>query len=46
MSLKVHDIPLGIAHAYLIESKEGLVLVDSGLPRYEQKVVHQMRSLA
>jgi len=45
MPLQVHNIPMGMAPAHLIESDAGLVLVDAGLPRYEQRVLRRMRSL-
>lgn len=45
MSLQIHDILIGMATAYLIESDSGLVLVDAGLPRYGQRVVRRMRAL-
>lgn len=45
MSLQVHNIPMGMARAYLIESQAGLVLVDAGLPHREQSVLRRMRAL-
>jgi len=45
MSLQIHNIPLGMATAYLIESASGLVLVDAGLPHYERSVLRRMRAL-
>jgi hydroxyacylglutathione hydrolase len=45
MPLQIHSIPMGMARAYLIENGEGLVLVDAGLPRYEQSVLRRMRAL-
>jgi len=45
MTLQVHKISMGMALAYLIESEAGLVLVDAGLPRYEQRVLRRMRVL-
>ena len=45
MSLRVHDISMRMARAYLIESDAGLVLVDAGLPGYEQSVLRRMRAL-
>jgi len=45
MPLQIHDISMGMATAYLIESDSGLVLVDAGLPRYGQRVVRRMRAL-
>lgn len=45
MSLQVHNIPMGMSRAYLIESDAGLVLVDAGLPRCERSVLRRMRAL-
>jgi len=45
MPLQVHNIPMGIAPARLIESDASLVLVDAGLPRYEHRVLRRMRAL-
>jgi len=45
MSLQVHDIALGMVHAYLIEAEAGLALVDAGFPRYERRVLRRMRAL-
>jgi len=45
MSLQVHNISLGMARAYLVESEAGLALVDAGLPRYERSVLRRMRTL-
>ncbi len=45
MSLQVHTIRARTACAYLIESETGLVLVDTGWPRSEERVLQQMRAL-
>jgi hydroxyacylglutathione hydrolase len=45
MSFKVHNIPMGMGRAYLIESETALVLVDAGLPYHEQKVLRRMQAL-
>jgi len=45
MSLQIHNIPMGMATAYLVVSDSGLVLVDAGLPRYARKVLRRMRAL-
>jgi len=45
MSLQVHNIPMGMSRAYLVESDAGLVLVDAGLPRCERSVLRRMRAL-
>jgi len=45
MLLQVHNIPLGMARAYLIEAEAGLALVDAGLPRYERRVLQRMQTL-
>ncbi len=45
MSLQIHNIPMGMAPAHLIESDAGLVLVDAGLPHYEHRVLRRMRTL-
>jgi glyoxylase-like metal-dependent hydrolase (beta-lactamase superfamily II) len=41
----IHSLTLGMAQAYLIESSEGLVLLDAGSPGHEQKVVKEMEIL-
>jgi glyoxylase-like metal-dependent hydrolase (beta-lactamase superfamily II) len=45
MSLAVHSITTGMSTVHLVESDAGPVLVDAGLPRYEQKVVRRMHAL-
>lgn len=45
MSLQVHNIPMGMSTAYLIESDSGLALVDAGLPHYEHRVLRRMQAL-
>jgi len=36
---------MGISTAYLVENDNGLVLIDAGLPHYEQRVLRRMRAL-
>jgi hydroxyacylglutathione hydrolase len=43
--LRIHSLTLGMAQAYLIESSEGLVLLDAGSPGHEQKVINKMGEL-
>ena len=45
MTARVHSIPVRMARAYLIESEAGLVLVDTGAPHSEQRVLQKMRAL-
>jgi hydroxyacylglutathione hydrolase len=45
VSLQIHSIPMRMACAYLIENDAGLVLVDTGLPRHEHRVLRRMRAL-
>lgn len=45
MSLRIHNLSVRMARAYLIESDGGLVLVDSGAPRSEVLVLRKMREL-
>lgn len=42
MQPTIHSLTLGMAQAYLIESSEGLVLLDAGSPGHEQKVLNKM----
>lgn len=44
-ALRVHQLSLGSANAYLLESDAGVYLVDTGLPGYASKVTHKLRSL-
>ncbi len=43
--LYIYPIPLGLVSAYLIESAEGLFLVDAGLPHWENVVLRRIRAL-
>jgi hydroxyacylglutathione hydrolase len=45
MTLQIHSIPVKMAWAYLIESETGLVLIDTGAPHSEERVLRKMRSL-
>jgi hydroxyacylglutathione hydrolase len=45
MSVQVHNLAMGMARAHLIESQKGLVLVDAGSPRQEQRVLQRMQAL-
>jgi len=42
---RIHSLTLGMAQAYLIESSEGLVLLDAGSPGHELKVINMMEVL-
>jgi glyoxylase-like metal-dependent hydrolase (beta-lactamase superfamily II) len=43
--LHVHSLRLGLGRAYLLEFPGGMILVDSGSPVQEGKVVHALRRL-
>jgi hydroxyacylglutathione hydrolase len=45
MSLQVHMIRAWLVCAYLIECETGLVLVDTGFPGNDQRVLRKMRTL-
>ena len=45
MKLQIHNISMGMVQAYLIESQTGLLLIDAGLPGYEQRVLRIMEAL-
>ncbi len=45
MSIHIHPIPMGMGIAYLIESAAGLLLVDAGLPHWEQAVLRRIHAL-
>ncbi len=45
LSLQVHNVPMGMACAYLIESGAGLVLVDAGSSGHEPGVLRRIRAL-
>lgn len=42
LSVQIHRIALGPINSFLIESAEGLVLVDAGLPLLEQQILAKM----
>lgn len=42
---KLHEINLGHSKAFLIESKNGLILVDTGLPNSEKKIIAYINSI-
>jgi len=41
----VHIVPMGFANAFLIESDDGLTLIDAGCPDKEATVVNAIRGL-
>jgi glyoxylase-like metal-dependent hydrolase (beta-lactamase superfamily II) len=43
--LGVHQVLSGFVNAYLIETPEGLVLIDTGFPGSERKILKAMRGL-
>jgi len=45
MTIRIHPLPAGLAIAFLIESPQGLYLVDSGSPRTGQVVLRKLREL-
>ncbi|HEY2528512.1 MAG TPA: MBL fold metallo-hydrolase [Xanthobacteraceae bacterium] len=42
---RVHLVPMGMANAFLIESDDGLTLIDAGFPRKEAAVFKAIRGL-
>src|SRR5215467_6855490 len=42
---RVHVVPMGMANAFLIESDDGLTLIDAGFPRKEAAVFEAIRGL-
>jgi glyoxylase-like metal-dependent hydrolase (beta-lactamase superfamily II) len=42
---RVHLVPMGMANAFLIESDDGLTLIDAGFPRKEAAVLGAIRAL-
>jgi glyoxylase-like metal-dependent hydrolase (beta-lactamase superfamily II) len=42
---RVHLVPMGMANAFLIESDDGLTLIDAGFPRKEAAVFEAIRGL-
>ncbi|MCB9150311.1 MAG: MBL fold metallo-hydrolase [Caldilineaceae bacterium] len=45
LSVRIHPIAIGPINCYLIESAEGLVLVDAGLPLLEQPILNKMAEI-
>jgi glyoxylase-like metal-dependent hydrolase (beta-lactamase superfamily II) len=43
--VRVHPLWMGMSYAYLVETEGGLLLVDSGLVRWEYRVLRKMRAL-
>jgi glyoxylase-like metal-dependent hydrolase (beta-lactamase superfamily II) len=41
----IHSLNLGMGRAYLVENKNGLLLVDAGSPGHERRVLRLMRKL-
>ncbi len=44
-SFTIHSLKLGGSRAYLLETNEGLLLIDAGYPGNEKKVINYMRKL-
>lgn len=42
---RIHPLSCGLGYAFLIETSQGLLLIDSGSPGHEQKVLVKMRGL-
>jgi hydroxyacylglutathione hydrolase len=45
MTTQVHSLNLGIAHVYLVETGQGLYLVDTGGPGMAGRILHHMQTL-
>lgn len=45
MSVKVHTIKAGMAFCHLVESSEGLVLIDAGSPGKEHEILRHLKRL-
>ncbi|MBK8045906.1 MAG: MBL fold metallo-hydrolase [Anaerolineales bacterium] len=43
--LRIHPLYLGPSNAYLIETEQGLILVDAGLPGYSDAILRKLRQL-
>lgn len=43
--LQVHSLSLGMVQAYLLTSESGCVLVDAGMPGFENRVIRKLASL-
>lgn len=41
----LHEINLGYVKAFIIEGKEGLILIDTGLPKSEKKIINYLNSI-
>ncbi len=44
-SLRVHRFDLGVSNAYLLETRQGMVLVDAGLPLSEEVILARLAEL-
>lgn len=44
-NLCVHALPLGVSNAYLVESAQGVILVDAGLPLCEEIILARLAAL-
>jgi len=42
---QLHEINLGYVKAFLIESKDGLILIDTGMPNSEKKIIAYINSI-
>ena len=42
---RIHPLSCGLGYAFLIETNQGLLLIDSGSPGHEQKALERMRKL-
>jgi hydroxyacylglutathione hydrolase len=43
--LEIHGLSLGMVQAYLLASARGFILVDAGMPGFENRVLRRIRSL-
>lgn len=43
--VRVHTVPLGPARAYLVESADGLILIDAGMPGQERTILRHHEKL-
>src|SRR5690606_28805609 len=44
-SLRVHRINLGVSNAYLLETGQGMILVDAGLPLSEEVILARLAEI-
>jgi glyoxylase-like metal-dependent hydrolase (beta-lactamase superfamily II) len=44
-SLRVHALALGVSNAYLLETAQGVILVDTGLPLSEEMILARLATL-